>query len=181
MRAATLCSALAELSAKGEVVRDAKGYQLKLPFPVSHPIDPHGKRKWETLRLLQRRIGQRWEATRAPIGRLANSKGAGRKRLALHSSPCWSKHKAINPRGSGGQRHPVLPNSSWLTNIPSLFHQKHCALRHETSSTLSLWRNVWPLSRPSNATLLHRPPCRGETGTFCRLTPSSSSGSVATE
>src|SRR5208283_4678972 len=29
MRAATLCSALAELSAKGEVVRDAKGYQLK--------------------------------------------------------------------------------------------------------------------------------------------------------
>jgi hypothetical protein len=42
MRAATLCSALAELSAKGEVVRDAKGYQLKLPFPVSHPIDPHG-------------------------------------------------------------------------------------------------------------------------------------------
>jgi hypothetical protein len=42
MRAATLCAALAELSAKGEVVRDANGYQLKLPFPVSHPIDPQG-------------------------------------------------------------------------------------------------------------------------------------------
>jgi len=42
MRAATLCSALAELSAKGEVVRDARGYQLKLPFPVSLPLDPPG-------------------------------------------------------------------------------------------------------------------------------------------
>jgi hypothetical protein len=42
MRAATLCSALAELSAKGEVVRDARGYQLKLPFPVSHPVAPQG-------------------------------------------------------------------------------------------------------------------------------------------
>jgi hypothetical protein len=42
MRAATLCSALAQLSANGEVVRDARGYQLKLPFPVSHPIDPQG-------------------------------------------------------------------------------------------------------------------------------------------
>jgi hypothetical protein len=42
MRAATLCSALAELAAKGEVVHDAKGYQLQRPFPVSHPIDPQG-------------------------------------------------------------------------------------------------------------------------------------------
>ena len=38
----TVCSALAELAAKGEVVRDARGYQLKLPFPVSRPIDPKG-------------------------------------------------------------------------------------------------------------------------------------------
>lgn len=42
MRTAVLCSALAELSALGEVVRDASGYQLKPPFPVSHPIDPQG-------------------------------------------------------------------------------------------------------------------------------------------
>ena len=42
MRTAVLCSALAELSALGEVVRDASGYQLKPLFPVSHPIDPQG-------------------------------------------------------------------------------------------------------------------------------------------
>ena len=42
IRTATVCSALAELSTLGEVVRDARGYQLKLPLPVSHPIDPKG-------------------------------------------------------------------------------------------------------------------------------------------
>lgn len=42
MRTATVCSALAELSEKGEVVHDARGYQLKLPLPASHPIAPEG-------------------------------------------------------------------------------------------------------------------------------------------
>jgi hypothetical protein len=42
MRTAVLCSALAELSSNGEVVREPRGYQLKAPFPVSHPIDPQG-------------------------------------------------------------------------------------------------------------------------------------------
>jgi len=42
IRTAKICSALAELSAQGEVVRDARGYQLKLPLPVSRPIDPKG-------------------------------------------------------------------------------------------------------------------------------------------
>ena len=42
IRTATICSALAELSASGEVLRDARGYQLKLPLPVSRPIDPQG-------------------------------------------------------------------------------------------------------------------------------------------
>ena len=42
MRTAAVCSALTELSAKGEVVREAKGYQLKLPFPASSPIPPRG-------------------------------------------------------------------------------------------------------------------------------------------
>ena len=42
IRTANVCSALAELSAKGEVVRDARGYQLKLPLPVSRPRDPNG-------------------------------------------------------------------------------------------------------------------------------------------
>lgn len=42
MRTAKVCSALAELSAQGEVVRDARGYQLKLPLPASRPIDPEG-------------------------------------------------------------------------------------------------------------------------------------------
>src|SRR6266852_1445126 len=42
IRTATVCSILAQLSTKGEIVRDARGYQLKLPFPVSRPIDPKG-------------------------------------------------------------------------------------------------------------------------------------------
>ncbi len=42
MRTAVVCSALAELSALGEVTRDSSGYQIKRPFPVSHPIDPQG-------------------------------------------------------------------------------------------------------------------------------------------
>jgi hypothetical protein len=42
IRTAKICSALAELSTRGEVVRDARGYQLKLPLPVSRPIAPKG-------------------------------------------------------------------------------------------------------------------------------------------
>jgi hypothetical protein len=42
IRTATICSALAELAASGEVIRDTRGYQLKLPLPVSRPIDPKG-------------------------------------------------------------------------------------------------------------------------------------------
>jgi len=42
IRTATICSALAELSNSGQVVHDARGYQLKLPLPVSNPIDPKG-------------------------------------------------------------------------------------------------------------------------------------------
>jgi hypothetical protein len=42
IRTAKVCSALAELSAKGQVVHDARGYQLKLALPVSPPIDPKG-------------------------------------------------------------------------------------------------------------------------------------------
>jgi len=42
IRTASVCSALAELSSQGEVIRDARDYQLKLPFPVSRPIDPKG-------------------------------------------------------------------------------------------------------------------------------------------
>ena len=42
IRTAKVCSALAELSTKGEVVRDPRGYQLKLLLPVSRPIDPKG-------------------------------------------------------------------------------------------------------------------------------------------
>jgi len=42
MRTTAVCSALAELATNGEVVRDARGYQLKLPFPVSRSIDPQG-------------------------------------------------------------------------------------------------------------------------------------------
>jgi hypothetical protein len=40
MRTAAVCAALTELSNKGEVVRDARGYQLKPPLPVFRPIDP---------------------------------------------------------------------------------------------------------------------------------------------
>jgi hypothetical protein len=40
IRTAAICAALTELSTKGEVVRNDKGYQLKLPFPVSLPIGP---------------------------------------------------------------------------------------------------------------------------------------------
>jgi len=42
LRTATVCSVLAELSTRGEVIHDARGYQLKLPLPVSRPIDPQG-------------------------------------------------------------------------------------------------------------------------------------------
>jgi hypothetical protein len=42
IRTAKICSALAELVTQGKVVRDARGYQLKLPLPVSHPIAPQG-------------------------------------------------------------------------------------------------------------------------------------------
>jgi len=41
IRTAKVCSALAELSDKGQIVHDARGYQLK-PLPLSHPIDPQG-------------------------------------------------------------------------------------------------------------------------------------------
>lgn len=55
IRTATVCSALAELSASGEVIRDARGYQLKLPLPVSRPIDPkgNGNGKWARANLNQ--------------------------------------------------------------------------------------------------------------------------------
>jgi hypothetical protein len=42
MRTAKVCSALAELTAQGRVIRDTSGYQLKLPLPVSRPIAPQG-------------------------------------------------------------------------------------------------------------------------------------------
>jgi len=42
IRTAKVCSALAELATQGEVIRDTRGYQLKLPLPVSRPIDPPG-------------------------------------------------------------------------------------------------------------------------------------------
>jgi len=42
IRTAAVCSALAQLSARGEVTRDSRGYQLVLPFPISHPIAPLG-------------------------------------------------------------------------------------------------------------------------------------------
>ena len=42
MRTAAVCAALEELSQHAEVSRNSKGYQLNLPFPVSHPIDPQG-------------------------------------------------------------------------------------------------------------------------------------------
>jgi len=48
IRTAKICSALAQLTAQGQVIRDARGYQLKLPLPVSRPIDPkgNGNGKW---------------------------------------------------------------------------------------------------------------------------------------
>jgi hypothetical protein len=42
IRTAAVSSALTELSARGEVIRDACGYQLKLPLPVSRPIESRG-------------------------------------------------------------------------------------------------------------------------------------------
>lgn len=42
LRTATVCSALAELTKEGVVVRHTQGYQLKLPLPVSRSIDPQG-------------------------------------------------------------------------------------------------------------------------------------------
>ena len=42
MRTAAVCAALEELSQHGEVSRNSKGYQLHLPFPVSHPLAPPG-------------------------------------------------------------------------------------------------------------------------------------------
>jgi hypothetical protein len=42
IRTAAVSSALGELSARGEVIRNAGGYQLILPLPVSHPIAPQG-------------------------------------------------------------------------------------------------------------------------------------------
>ena len=42
IRTETLCAALEELTQQGELSRNAKGYQLNLPFPVSRPIDPQG-------------------------------------------------------------------------------------------------------------------------------------------
>jgi hypothetical protein len=77
MRTAAVCSALTELSNQGEVVRDARGYQLKLPFPVSRPIDPQGNGNGETLILLQRRIGLCGDATRAPIWSLPTAEKPG--------------------------------------------------------------------------------------------------------
>ena len=42
IRTETLCAALEELTQQGELSRNAKGYQLNLPFPVSRPRDPQG-------------------------------------------------------------------------------------------------------------------------------------------
>ncbi len=42
LRTATVCSVLAQLATTGEVIHDARGYQLKLPLPVSRPRDPQG-------------------------------------------------------------------------------------------------------------------------------------------
>jgi hypothetical protein len=42
IRTAAICSALTQLSTNGEVIRDPRGYQSKLPFPVSRPMDPKG-------------------------------------------------------------------------------------------------------------------------------------------
>ena len=42
IRTETLCAALEELTQQGALSRNAKGYQLNLPFPVSRPIHPQG-------------------------------------------------------------------------------------------------------------------------------------------
>jgi hypothetical protein len=42
IRTESLCAALEELTQQGELCRNAKGYQLNLPFPLSRPIDPQG-------------------------------------------------------------------------------------------------------------------------------------------
>ncbi len=63
IRTAAVSSALTELSARGEVIRDACGYQLKLPLPVSRPIDPQGNGNGKPSTLLQRRIGLCRDAT----------------------------------------------------------------------------------------------------------------------
>jgi len=42
IRTETLCAALEELTQQGELSRNAQGYQLNLPFPVSRPIAPQG-------------------------------------------------------------------------------------------------------------------------------------------
>ena len=42
IRTETLCAALEELTQQGELCRNAKGYQLNLPLPLSRPKDPQG-------------------------------------------------------------------------------------------------------------------------------------------
>jgi hypothetical protein len=42
MRNTAVCSALEQLTQNGELTRDARGYQLKLPIPVFPSIDPPG-------------------------------------------------------------------------------------------------------------------------------------------
>jgi len=42
IRTETLCAALEELTQQGELSRNAKGYQLNLTFPLSHPRHPQG-------------------------------------------------------------------------------------------------------------------------------------------
>jgi AAA domain len=42
MRTAAVCSALGQLVQSGEVCHNSKGYQLKLPFPVSRSLAPQG-------------------------------------------------------------------------------------------------------------------------------------------
>ena len=49
IRTAAVCTALEHLSQLGEVSRNAKGYQLNPPLPVSRPIDPKGNGNGETL------------------------------------------------------------------------------------------------------------------------------------
>ena len=86
MRTTTVCSCLAQLADNGVVTRDSRGYQLNLALqsPAVSLSPSIGPRETETgntsvddtgtlgeqTDLLQRRIGQRWEATRAPTGAL---------------------------------------------------------------------------------------------------------------